>query len=155
MVDVSPKATTHRSAKARAEVHLGSKIFDLLASSMKNADNPQTAKGDVFAVAQIAAIQAAKRTADLIPLCHTLPLSHVSVDLSLNPETQSVLVTSTARTAAQTGVEMEALTAASVAALTVYDMCKAGGHGIIVRDIRLLEKTGGKKDFVTQEGSSP
>lgn len=147
MVDVSAKTATIRTAKAAATVELGEEVYKALCSTMKSEAVLSTRKGDVFTVAQLAGIQAAKSTHHLIPLCHSISLSHISVDLSLQPATYSVDIESTARTAAQTGVEMEALTAASVAALTVYDMCKAAGKGIIIRSIKLLEKTGGKSDF--------
>ena len=152
MVDVSSKSTTLRVAKAIATIDLGEQVYDALVTTMGQSETLSTRKGDVFTVAQLAGIQAAKQTHHLIPLCHSIALSHISVDLSLNPENYSVSIQSAARTASQTGVEMEALTAASVAALTVYDMCKAAGKGITIRNVRLIEKTGGKSDFIA---SSP
>ncbi len=137
MVDVTSKTETARAARAHAFVRLSPAV---LASIARNP------KGDPLSVARIAGIMAAKRTSDLIPLCHPLPLSHVSVDLAVEPE--GIRVTASAATTAQTGVEMEALTAASVAALTIYDMLKAVDKRIEIQDIYLLEKTGGKSgDF--------
>ena len=138
MVDVSAKAPTERSATAAAVVALGEVAYGALTAG----DN---AKGDVLGVARVAGVLAAKRTAELIPLCHSLALSHVALDFELKPPPAcEVHITATARCAGATGVEMEALTAASVAALTVYDMCKAASKGIVIREVRLLEKTGGK-----------
>jgi cyclic pyranopterin monophosphate synthase len=135
MVDVSSKAVTLRSATAEALVWLPPAARDALEAG-------GVGKGDVLAVAQLAGIMGAKQTANLIPLCHPLGLSSVEVQLSRAGDTVQILAT--ARTSAQTGVEMEALTAASVAALTVYDMLKAATKGIEIRQVRLLEKTGGK-----------
>ncbi len=135
MVDVSSKATTLRSATAEAFVWLPEAARIAL-------DAGGVGKGDVLAVAQLAGIMGAKQTANLIPLCHPLGLS--SVEVWLERTADGVRVQTTARTSAQTGVEMEALTAASVAALTVYDMLKAASKGIEIRVVRLLEKTGGK-----------
>lgn len=143
MVNVTTKDTTARTAIASATVDLTPPIYDVLKSTI----TPQTKKGDVFTVAQIAGILAAKKTPDLIPLCHTVPLTHTEVHLELNPP-ESIFIKATASTTDRTGVEMEALTAASVAALTVYDMCKAAGKGITIRDIRLVSKTGGKSDWI-------
>lgn len=140
MVDVGGKAATRRTASAQATVLLGATAFRLL------RDN-QLAKGDALAVAQLAGVMAAKRTAGLIPLCHPLPLDSAAVSLQLDEGRGAVLVKATCRTTAPTGVEMEALTAAAVAALTVYDMCKAVSHDIVIADVRLLAKTGGKRDF--------
>ncbi|KAK0133653.1 Molybdenum cofactor biosynthesis protein 1 [Merluccius polli] len=139
MVDVGGKAPTRRVASARATVLLGATAFRLL------RDN-QLAKGDALAVAQLAGIMASKRTATLIPLCHPLPLDHTSVSLQLDPARHAAVVTASCRTTGRTGVEMEALTAA-VAALTLYDMCKAVSHDIVITEVRLLHKTGGKRDF--------
>lgn len=147
MVNVGSKPATIRTAKAGATVIVGEKVFNLLNSSLssKDASKPQSAKGDVFTVAQLAGIMAAKRTSSLIPLCHDVPLAHVGVELSLEAERHEVNIIATASTRpTETGVEMEALTAASVAALTVYDMCKAAGKEMVVTDIRLLEKSGGR-----------
>lgn len=133
MVDVGAKPATRRVATARAFVAMSRGVLAAL---------PRNPKGNPLEVARIAGIQAAKRTADLIPLCHPLPLSHV--DVTAEVEDSGVVVTATASTQAATGVEMEAMTAASVAALTVYDMCKALDKGIEIRSIVLIEKAGGK-----------
>lgn len=136
MVDVTGKAVTTRRAVAQAFVRLTGAHL----SAMEN--HP---KGDVIFVAHLAGIQAAKRTSELIPLCHTIPLSHVS--LKLTREESGIRVTAEATAEAKTGVEMEAITAATVAALTLYDMLKAAGPDIIIEQICLLEKTGGKNDY--------
>ncbi len=133
MVDVSAKAETLREAEAQAEVRLGRAALGAL------QDNP---KGNVLEVARIAGIAAAKRTAELIPLCHNLPLT--GIDISLAVRGAVVRIRANVRTTAGTGVEMEALTAVSVAALTVYDMCKSTGHGITIDNICLLKKSGGR-----------
>jgi cyclic pyranopterin monophosphate synthase len=133
MVDVSAKPPSRRDAEASAFVMLKPKVLRAL---------PKNPKGDPFEVARVAGIMAAKRTSELIPMCHPLPLSHVDVTLQLCEN--GVAITSKATTTAATGVEMEALTAASVAALTVYDMCKALDKGIVIREIVLERKTGGK-----------
>ena len=133
MVDVSQKAVTERRAQASAFVEMSSAVLRALAK------NP---KGDSLEVARIAGIQAAKRTAELIPMCHPLPISHVDVTCELCEN--GVAIASTVTTTAATGVEMEALVAASIAALTVYDMCKALDKGIAIRDVVLQSKTGGK-----------
>jgi cyclic pyranopterin monophosphate synthase len=138
MVDVGSKDVTQRRAVARAVVRMSSSTSDLVASG----GGP---KGDVVSVARIAGIQAAKRTAELIPLCHPLPLSFV--DVRVEVADGSVTVEAEARTTAQTGVEMEAMTAASVAALTVYDMVKGAERGVTISDVALVEKTGGKEDW--------
>ena len=136
MVDVSEKAATVRMAVAEAYI-------TMLPQTLAMIVEGRHAKGDVFAVARIAGIQAAKKTSDLIPLCHPLMLSSVSVALEAQG-TEQVKITATCKLTGQTGVEMEALTAASVAALTLYDMCKAVDKGMIIGQIRLLQKTGGK-----------
>jgi cyclic pyranopterin phosphate synthase len=137
MVDVSGKTETRRTARAHAFVRMSRKVLEAL------PDNP---KGDPLAVARIAGVLAAKRTAELIPLCHSLPLAHADVEIMV--EHDGVRIIASAATSAQTGVEMEALTAASVAALTIYDMTKALDKRIEIQDIYLLEKTGGKSgDF--------
>ena len=137
MVDVSHKAATKRTARAHAFVRMSPEVLAAL---------PSNPKGDPLAVARIAGITAAKRTAELIPLCHSLPLSHA--DVAIIPEPDGLRVIASAVTTAQTGVEMEALTAASIAALTIYDMTKALDKRIEIQDIYLLEKTGGKSgDF--------
>jgi cyclic pyranopterin phosphate synthase len=137
MVDVSAKPATAREAVAQARVILTPAAFQAV------QDNA-IAKGDVLAVARLAGIQGAKRTADLIPLCHPLPIASAAVDLALDEALPGVVITATVRTTGQTGVEMEALTAASVAALTVYDMTKAIDKGIRIEAVRLLRKSGGK-----------
>ena len=137
MVDVTDKAVTQREARAEATIHMAGETLRMITEG----EHP---KGDVLAVARIAGIQAAKRCSDLIPLCHPLMLSKVSVELLPQPDSASVLILATCKLAGQTGVEMEALTAASVAALTIYDMCKAVDKGIVISEIKLLEKIGGK-----------
>jgi cyclic pyranopterin phosphate synthase len=136
MVDVSAKPVSERVARARAVVRLGPS----LARALKKTG--ALAKGNVIETARIAGIMAAKRTASLIPMGHNLPLDFISVDMSWHGN--SLRIETTARCAGKTGVEMEALVAASIAALTVYDMCKSAGKGILIQDIRLLEKSGGK-----------
>ena len=140
MVDVASKQPTLRRAVARAQLRMAPETARAVAAG----DAP---KGDVLGTARIAGIQAAKRTAELIPLCHTIPLSFVGVDATVDPEAGTVTLTSEARTTAATGVEMEALTAASVAALTVYDMVKGIERGVEIAEVVLLEKTGGKADW--------
>jgi cyclic pyranopterin monophosphate synthase len=137
MVDVSDKPVTGRTATARARVAMQAATLALIQSGGAK-------KGDVLGVARLAGIMAAKRTAELIPLCHPLPIAAISVDLRPDPFGQAVEIEATVRTTAQTGVEMEALTAAAVAALTVYDMTKALDKSIEITDVYLLEKTGGK-----------
>ena len=136
MVDVTDKAVTSREAVAQAVVRMRPETLAMIV----NGGHP---KGDVFAVARIAGIQAAKKTADLIPLCHPLMLTSVKVELSAQG-TEAVLIVARCKLAGQTGVEMEALTAASVAALTIYDMCKAVDRGMTIEGVRVLEKLGGK-----------
>lgn len=143
MVDVGEKVPTRRAATASGIVLLGPTAFRLL------QDN-QLAKGDALIVAQIAGITASKQTSALIPLCHPLPLDHTSVTFHLDELRSAVVITAACRTTGRTGVEMEALTAVSVAALTVYDMCKAVSHDIIITDIKLVSKTGGKRDYNCQ-----
>jgi cyclic pyranopterin phosphate synthase len=140
MVDVGGKQPTERRAVARALVRMSPETARVLAAG----DAP---KGDVLGTARIAGIQAAKRTAELIPLCHTIPLSFVGVEAEVDAAAGSVTLTAEARTVAATGVEMEALTAASVAALTVYDMVKGIERGVEIAEVLLLEKTGGKADW--------
>jgi cyclic pyranopterin phosphate synthase len=137
MVDVGAKAVTERSATARGSVLMAPETMALiLARGVK--------KGDVLAVAQLAGIMGAKRTPDLIPLCHPLALTAVQVELTCDPVRNAVDITATCKLAGRTGVEMEALTAVSVAALTVYDMCKAVDKAMRITDIRLVHKSGGK-----------
>ena len=140
MVDVSAKTATDRYARARAIVRMSREA----AARVAAGDNP---KGDVASVARIAAIQAAKRTDELIPLCHSLPLTHVDPSISIDPEAGTVTIVTEARTTDRTGVEMEALVAASVGALTVYDMVKGIEPGVVIERVELLDKTGGKADF--------
>jgi cyclic pyranopterin phosphate synthase len=140
MVDVSEKTPTSRFARARTVVRMSQDA----ASRVAAGDNP---KGDVVAVARIAGIQAAKRTDELIPLCHQLPLSHVGIDVTIDAEAGTVTVVAETRTTDRTGVEMEAMVACSVAALTVYDMVKGIEPGVVIERLELLEKTGGKSDF--------
>jgi cyclic pyranopterin phosphate synthase len=140
MVDVSEKKVTKRTAKARAIVMVGREIIGQI-----KGDELMTKKGPVFQTAILAGIMGAKKTSELIPLCH--PLALEDCQLSMEAGEEEIVITSTATLSGKTGVEMEALTAASVAALTIYDMCKALSHEIIIKEIRLLEKTGGKKDF--------
>jgi len=137
MVDVGAKSDTVREATAQGFVRM-------LPSTASLIEQRSLAKGDVLAVAQIAAIQAAKRTWELVPLCHNIPLSGVEVTLMMSNDPAGVAITATVRAVGKTGAEMEALTAVSVAALTVYDMCKAVDRGIVIDDIRLLRKSGGK-----------
>lgn len=137
MVNVGDKAVTQRSATAEAWVEMQPETLRMIVDGSHK-------KGDVFAVARIAGIQAAKKCSDLIPLCHPLLLSGVKVELSAQPESSSVRIEATCTLSGQTGVEMEALTAASVAALTLYDMCKAVDRGMVISQVRLLDKQGGK-----------
>ena len=143
MVDVAQKAHTHRVAVAQGRIHMQPRTLDLIAHG--NAK-----KGDVLGVARLAGIMAAKKTSDLIPLCHPLALTRVTVSFELDHANHSVVCKASAETMGPTGVEMEALTGATIAALTLYDMAKAVSHGIVIRDIRLLEKTGGKSDYHAQ-----
>ncbi len=137
MVDVSAKAETHRVARATGCIRMQPATFELIASG-------QAKKGDVIGIARIAAIQGAKRTADLVPLCHPLPITRVTVDFELKRETNEVHCTAQVESFGRTGVEMEALTAVQVGLLTVYDMCKAADRGMVMGGIRVLEKSGGK-----------
>jgi cyclic pyranopterin phosphate synthase len=137
MVDVTGKGETHRVARARGSIHMQASTLELIASG-------QASKGDVLGIARIAAIQASKRTAELIPLCHPLPLTRVNVEFELDRAANAVHCTAQAETVGRTGVEMEALTAVQVGLLTIYDMCKATDRGMVMGDIRLLEKSGGR-----------
>jgi cyclic pyranopterin phosphate synthase len=144
MVDVGDKPDTERLAVAKGEVLMKKETLDLIrAGTMK--------KGDVLTVAQIAGIAAAKRTSDLIPLCHPLPIAHIDVALVLDDAIPGVIITATVKTTSKTGVEMEALTAVSVAALTVYDMAKAAEKTMKIQNIRLVEKHGGRSGDVVNE----
>jgi len=144
MVDVGHKPDTERVAVARGEIHMKPETLDLIRLG-------QIKKGDVLTVAQIAGISAAKRTSELIPLCHPLPLTSVAVELALDDSLPGVVVTATAKTVGKTGVEMEALTAVSAAALTVYDMAKAAEKTMRIQNIRLVEKHGGQSGDVVNE----
>jgi len=137
MVDVAGKGETHRAARASGVIRMQSATLALIESG--NAK-----KGDVLGIARIAAIQAAKRTAELIPLCHPLPLTRVTVEFESDAATNSVRCTAQVETVGRTGVEMEALTAVQVGLLTIYDMCKAVDRGMVMGEIRVLEKHGGK-----------
>lgn len=137
MVDVGAKPISDRLAVAQGRIHMQARTFDLVATGTAK-------KGDVLGIARVAAIQATKRTSELIPLCHPLALTHVSADFFLDREKHSVTLRVTAKTTGQTGVEMEALTGVSVGLLTIYDMCKAVDRGMIIDSIGLLEKSGGK-----------
>lgn len=137
MVDVSDKESTMREAKAGARVVMQSNTLELIVSGSHK-------KGDVLSVAKIAGIQAAKKCSELIPLCHPLMLTKVNVELTPNTDKNCIEITSTAKLNGRTGVEMEALTAASIAALTVYDMCKAVDRFMVIDNVQLLEKKGGK-----------
>jgi cyclic pyranopterin phosphate synthase len=138
MVDISAKVQSQRHAIAQAEVQLTSDIVQAITED-------KLPKGDLFSAVRIAGIQAAKKCSDLIPLCHPLPLTKVSIDIELLNST--MVITADCTTTAKTGVEMEALTAASIAALTLYDMCKAIDKGMVISDIRLLKKAGGKSGY--------
>jgi len=140
MVDVSDKESTMREAKAGARVVMQSNTLELIVSGSHK-------KGDVLSVAKIAGIQAAKKCSELIPLCHPLMLTKVNVELTPNTDKNCIEITSTAKLNGRTGVEMEALTAASIAALTVYDMCKAVDRFMVIDNVQLLEKKGGKSGY--------
>ncbi len=143
MVDVSAKPVTARTATARARVVMHPETLAMIEAGTAK-------KGDVLGVARLAGIMAAKRTSDLIPLCHPLPITAVVVDLTADRAANAVEIEATVRTTGQTGVEMEALTAASVAALTVYDMCKAVDRGMRIEALRVVHKAGGKSGEFTQ-----
>jgi len=144
MVDVTEKSVTDRVATARARIVMRPETLALI-------ERGEAKKGDVLGVARLAGIMAAKRTADLIPLCHPLPISAVTVDLAPDAAAGAVEITATVRTTGRTGIEMEALTAASVAALTVYDMCKAVDRGMRIEAIRVVHKAGGKSGDFNQD----
>lgn len=145
MVDVSEKNSTERRAEAAGAVFMKSETLSLIKSG-------GIKKGDVLAVAQVAGIMAAKRTSELIPMCHPLPLTSVDIGFYLNEQSNSVEITAAVKCRGVTGVEMEALTAVSAAALTVYDMCKAVQKDMVISDIRLMRKSGGKSgDFRRSE----
>lgn len=140
MVDVSSKKVTLRTAQAQAIVNVGKEILDQIQNN-----ELITKKGPVFQTAIIAGVMGAKKTAELIPFCHPIGLEDCQVKISV--QRGKIIIDTTTKLTAKTGVEMEALTAASVAALTVYDMCKALSHNIIIEEVKLMKKTGGKKDF--------
>ena len=142
MVDVSEKSVTRRSATARSIVVLPEAVYKELAGG-----EIQSAKGPVFQTAILAGIMAAKKTGELIPLCHPLGLDNCRITINVNEQKKELVIDCTAAITAKTGIEMEALVGASIAALTVYDMCKALSHDIVIKETRLLEKTGGKNDF--------
>ncbi len=147
MVDVGDKPVSQRLAVAAGEVHMRPETLALIA-------NNALKKGNALAVAQVAGIQAAKRTAELIPFCHPLPLDHLSIDFELDEELPGVRIRATARSTGKTGVEMEALTAVSVAALTIYDMAKSAEKSIRIGNIRLVKKSGGKSGDYEENGNS-
>ena len=144
MVDVGAKAETARVARSRGSIRMAPATFELIRSGSAK-------KGDVLGIARIAAIQASKRTSDLIPLCHPLALTRVAAEFALDAKAQRVSLEVTAETFGRTGVEMEALTAVSAGLLTIYDMCKAADRGMVIEDIRLLEKAGGKSGHWTSD----
>ena len=144
MVDVGPKTTTHRVAVAGGQIHMQAATLALIESGTAK-------KGDVIGIARIAGIQAAKKTSDLIPLCHPLALTRVAVDFSTHANPPHVACTATVETHGQTGVEMEALTAVQVALLTIYDMCKAVDRGMTITEVKLLENHGGKSGSFVAE----
>ena len=144
MVDVGDKPITERMAVAKGEVHMTRATFELIRDG-------NIKKGDVLTVAQVAGIMGAKKTSELIPLCHPLPLSKIDVDLALDESLPGVVITARAKTSGKTGVEMEALTAVSVAALTIYDMAKAAEKTMRIQNIRLVEKRGGQSGDVINE----
>jgi cyclic pyranopterin phosphate synthase len=137
MVDVASKDVTHRVARAGGTIRMRPQTLALIAAG-------RAEKGDVLGVARVAAIQGAKRTADLVPLCHPLPITRVTVDFELDAAASAVHCSAQVETLGRTGVEMEALTAVQVGLLTIYDMCKAADRGMVMSDIRLLRKSGGK-----------
>ncbi len=148
MVDVAAKPETLRQATAACQVVVGPKVFPLLMAG-------SLPKGDVWAAARVAGIMAAKNTSQLIPLCHPLPITSIAVDFTPRPEEWAVDIQAKVRTFARTGVEMEALTAAAVAALTIYDMCKAVDRGLMIKDLTLMEKSGGASGEYRRGDLSP
>ncbi|MFC2065695.1 cyclic pyranopterin monophosphate synthase MoaC [Chloroflexota bacterium] len=144
MVNVTGKPDTHREAVARGSVRMQASTFALLKKG-------KMAKGDVLTVAQLAGIMAAKQTSDLIPLCHPIPIGDIRVEFSLDEENSAVEITAAVESTGKTGVEMEALTATAVAALTIYDMCKAVDRGMRIENIRLIKKSGGKSGTINLE----
>lgn len=148
MVDVGAKAVTERVAVARGRVLMGKSTLDLILEG-------HVPKGDVLAVARVAGIMAAKKTGSLIPLCHPLAISAVSIDFRPDRDAGALEIEARVKTTGQTGVEMEALTAVSVAALTIYDMCKAVERGMVIDNIKLIEKSGGRSGHYQREGEKP
>ena len=148
MVDVAAKAETHRIARATGTIHMLPATLALVAGGSAK-------KGDVIGIARIAAIQAAKRTAELVPLCHPLPLTRVAVEFRIDAAASAVHIAVQAETVGKTGVEMEALCAVQVGLLTIYDMCKAADRGMVMSDIRLLEKQGGKSGHWVADAPLP
>ncbi|HEY50345.1 MAG TPA: cyclic pyranopterin monophosphate synthase MoaC [Dehalococcoidia bacterium] len=144
MVDITEKPNTHRQAVAKGLVSMQPATLELIKQG-------QMAKGDVLSVAQLAGIMSAKRTPDLIPLCHPILISDVRIEFDIDEKESTVEVTATVESTGKTGVEMEALTAAAVAALTIYDMCKAVDRGMRIENIRLVKKSGGKSGTITLE----
>jgi cyclic pyranopterin phosphate synthase len=144
MVDVGNKPETERQATARGEVSMQPATFDLIKKG-------KAAKGDVLAVAQLAGIMAAKRTHDLIPLCHPILIDEIKIEFNLDEEKSMVSITATVKSTGKTGAEMEALTATSITALTIYDMCKAVDRGIRIENVRLVSKSGGKSGLIDLE----
>ena len=144
MVDVTQKPDTQREAVAKGTVRMHPSTFSLLKKG-------EVAKGDVFGTAQLAGVMAAKKTSNLIPLCHSVLIGDIKVEFSMDKDNSTIEITATVKSAGKTGVEMEALTAVAVAALTIYDMCKAVDRGIRIENIRLVRKIGGKSGTVTLE----
>ena len=144
MVDIAGKPDTHRQAVAKGLVRMQPATLELIKQG-------QTAKGDVLSSAKLAGIMAAKRTPDLIPLCHPILISDVRIDFSIDEKESTVTITTTVESTGKTGVEMEAMTATAVAALTIYDMCKAVDRGMRVESIRLVKKSGGKSGTINLE----
>jgi cyclic pyranopterin phosphate synthase len=140
MVDVGEKAVTQRTAVTEGYIEMQAETLKLIIDGGHQ-------KGDVLAIARIAGIMASKKTADLIPLCHPLPITHVDIKLNAEPEHNRVRCLTTVKTSGQTGVEMEALTATQIALLTIYDMCKAVDRGMVIQSVQLLEKDGGKSGY--------
>jgi len=144
MVDITEKPDTHREAVAKSMVRMQASTLDLIKKG-------KTAKGDVLAVAQLAGIMAAKQTPNLIPLCHPLLIGDVKIEFNMDEKNSTIEITTTVESMGKTGVEMEALTATAVAALTIYDMCKAVDRGMKIENIRLVRKSGGKSGTITLE----
>jgi cyclic pyranopterin phosphate synthase len=147
MVDVTAKDITCRQAKAMGKIKMNPAVLDLI-------EKGKVAKGNVLGAAKIAGIMAAKKTSELIPLCHPVELTGIDVDLNIDRKNSQIIIESVVRTTGKTGVEMEALTAVSIAALTIYDMCKAADKEMIIGEIMLLEKSGGKSGIFTRKKSS-